>query len=122
MYARGTFYLLQLRSDADLGKLLPDASPAQRRLDVVLLHSLLIEQGLGITPAAVSAESNLTYEREMDAAVAAVDEERAQICFLLNPVGVEQVTSMALAGEVLPQKSTDFYPKLLSGLTLYRLE
>ena len=46
----------------------------------------------------------------------------AQVCFLLNPVSVDQVTEMALAGEVLPQKSTDFYPKLLSGLTLYRLD
>src|SRR4029077_16723847 len=61
-------------------------------------------------------------EREMDTAIAAVDEGRAQICFLLNPVDVEQVTAMALAGEVLPQKSTDFYPKLLSGMTLYRME
>ena len=79
-------------------------SLAQRGLDVVLLHQLLLEKGLGITPAAVSTERNLTYERDMDAAIAAVDEERAQICFLLNPVGVEQVTEMALAGEVLPQK------------------
>ncbi len=122
MYAKGTFYLLQLRSDADLAKLLPGVSPAQRGLDVVLLHQLLLEKGLGITPAAVSTERNLTYEREMDAAIAAVDEDRAQVCFLLNPVCVEQVTEMALAGEVLPQKSTDFYPKLLSGLTLYRME
>jgi uncharacterized protein (DUF1015 family) len=58
----------------------------------------------------------------MDAAIAAVDKGAAQVCFLLNPVSVEQVTGMALAGEVLPQKSTDFYPKLLSGLTLYRLD
>jgi uncharacterized protein (DUF1015 family) len=122
MYAGSTFYLLRLRPDADLAQLLPGVSPAQRGLDVVLLHQLLLEKGLGITPAAVSTERNLTYEREMDTAIAAVDEGRPQICFLLNPVDVEQVTNMALAGEVLPQKSTDFYPKLLSGLTLYRLD
>ena len=122
MYAPGAFYLWQLRPDVDLAALLPDASPAQRQLDVVLLHRLLLENGLGITPAAIAAERNITYEREMGAAIAAVDEGGVQICFLLNPVGVEQVTRMALAGEVLPQKSTDFYPKLLSGLTLYRLE
>jgi len=122
MYSRGAFHLLQPRSDADLGSLLPDLSAAQRKLDVVLLHRLLLEKGLGITPAAVSTERNITYEREMDAAIAAVDQGQAQVCFLLNPVGVEQVTTMALAGEVLPQKSTDFYPKLLSGLTLYRVE
>jgi len=123
MYASGgAFTLLRLRRDANLAKLMPNVAPAQRQLDVVLLHRLLLEDGLGITPAAVTAEQNITYEREMGAALDAVDRNRAQICFLLNPVGVDQVMEIALAGEVLPQKSTDFYPKLLSGLTLYRLD
>jgi uncharacterized protein (DUF1015 family) len=122
MYAGGSFTVLRLRPEADLQKLMPNLSPAQRKLDVALLHRVLLEDGLGITPAAVTAEQNITYEREMDAAVEAVDHGRAQVCFLLNPVDVTQVTEIALAGEVLPQKSTDFYPKLLSGLTLYRLD
>jgi len=122
MYAGGSFTLLRLRRDADLQKLMPDLSVAQRKLDVVLLHRVLIEQGLGITPAAVTAGQNVSYEREFGAALDAVDRKRAQICFLLNPVDVAQVMEIALAGDVLPQKSTDFYPKLLSGLTLYRLE
>jgi uncharacterized protein (DUF1015 family) len=122
MYAGGSFTLLRLQRDADLQKLMPDLSPAQRKLDVVLLHRVLIEEGLGITPAAVTAEQNISYEREIGAALDAVDRKRAQICFLLNPVDVAQVMEIALAGEVLPQKSTDFYPKLLSGLTLYRLD
>jgi uncharacterized protein (DUF1015 family) len=123
MYAgAGSFTLLHLRRDADLQKLIPDISAAQRKLDVVLLHRVLLEDGLGITPAAVIAEQNISYEREIGAAVNAVDRKRAQICFLLNPVDVNQVMEIALAGEVMPQKSTDFYPKLLSGLTLYRLD
>jgi len=122
MYIPGIFILFTLRPGAGLASELPDLSPAQRSLDVVLLHRLLLEKGLGITPAAVSAERNITYERQMDTAVAEVDDGIAQVCFLLNPVSVEQVSEMALAGEVLPQKSTDFYPKLLSGLTLYRLD
>lgn len=122
MYVRGVFILLTLRPGAGLASELPDLSPAQRGLDVVLLHRLLLEKGLGITPAAVVAERNITYERQMDSAVAEVNDGIAQVCFLLNPVSVDQVTEMALAGEVLPQKSTDFYPKLLSGLTLYRLD
>jgi uncharacterized protein (DUF1015 family) len=121
MYAKGEFTLFTLRPEVDLAALLPDSLPAQRELDVVLLHRILLERGLGITPAAVVAESNITYEREMTSAIAAVDDGRAQLSFLLNPVGVEQTTEMALGGEVMPQKSTDFYPKLLSGLTLYRL-
>ena len=123
LYAgRGAFYLFLLRRAADLNYLLPDVSPRQQQLDVVLLHRLMLEKGLGITAEAVSAEKHITYEREMDAAIAAVDSGHAQLSCLLNPVRVEQVMEIALASEVLPQKSTDFYPKLLSGLTIYRLD
>ena len=72
-------------------------------------------------PVSSKTEKNITYEREMDTAIAEVDQGRAQICFLLNPVSVETVAEMAMAGEVLPQKSTDFFPKLMSGITMYRL-
>ena len=118
----GAFYLFVLKRAVNLEDLLPDLSEAQRSLDVVLLHRLILEKGLGITAEAVAAESNVSYEREMDSAIAAVDNGAAQIAFLLNPVRVEQVTKIALGGDVLPQKSTDFYPKLLSGLAIYRVE
>lgn len=116
------FFLLALRRDTDLEALLPDQTEAQRGLDLVLLHRLILEKGLGITAEAVASEKNITYEREGDAALAAVDAGKAQIAFLLNPVRIEQVAEIALGGDVLPQKSTDFYPKLLSGMTIYRLE
>jgi uncharacterized protein (DUF1015 family) len=116
------FYLFALRRGVDLESLLPGVSEAQRGLDVVLLHRLILEKGLGITADAVAAESNISYEREMDAALAAIDRGDAQIAFLLNSVRVEQVIEIALLGDVLPQKSTDFYPKMLSGLAIYRLE
>jgi uncharacterized protein (DUF1015 family) len=118
----GAFYLFLLRKDADLETILPDMSEAQRGLDVVLLHRLILEKGLGITAEAVEAEKNLGYEREIDAAIAAVDRGDAQLACLLNPVRVQQVVEIALGGDVLPQKSTDFYPKLLSGLAIYRIE
>ena len=118
----GAFYLLLLKKGANLEILLPGVSPAQRQLDVVLLHRLILERGLGITADAVKTEKNITYEREMDAAIADIDQGRAQLCFLLNPVSVETVAGMAMAGEVLPQKSTDFFPKLMSGITMYRLK
>lgn len=118
----GAFYLFLLRKDADLEALLPDMSEAQRELDVVLLHRLILEKGLGITAEAVEAEKNLGYEREIEAAIAAVDRGDAQLACLLNPVRVQQVIEIALGGDVLPQKSTDFYPKLLSGLAIYRVE
>jgi uncharacterized protein (DUF1015 family) len=115
-------YLLTLRPGAALAQLLPNVSPLQRELDVVLLHEGILESALGITPHAVTAEKNLTYEREASAAFEAVDSGVAQIAFFLNPCDVEQVMRIATAGEVLPQKSTDFYPKLLSGITMYRVD
>ncbi len=116
------FYVLTLREGASLAQLLPNVSPLQRELDVVLLHEGILEPALGITPQAVTAEANLTYEREATAALDAVDSGHAQIAFLLNPCDVEQVMKIATAGEVMPQKSTDFYPKLMSGITMYRVE
>jgi uncharacterized protein (DUF1015 family) len=123
LYAGGDkLSLLELKLGASLASALPDATPSQRELDVVLLHSLILGKGLGITAEAVRQEQNIRYEREAAAAMDAVSAGRAQACFLLNPVRVEQVMRMALADEVLPQKSTDFYPKMLSGVTIYRLE
>ena len=123
VYARGgAFHLFLLRQNAELEGCLSDVSPAQRQLDVVLLHRLMLEKGLSITAEAVAEEKNISYEREMDAAIAAVDRGEAKLCCLLNPARIEQVCEIALGGEVLPQKSTDFYPKLLSGLVLYRLD
>lgn len=116
------FYVLTLREGVNLAQLLPNVSPLQRELDVVLLHEGILEPALGITPQAVTAEANLTYEREASAALDAVDSGRAQIAFLLNACDVEQVMKIATAGEVMPQKSTDFYPKLMSGITMYRVD
>ncbi len=115
------FYLLSLRAGADLAQLLPNVSPLQRQLDVVLLHEGILEPALGITPQAVTKEANLTYEREAANALAAVDSGRAQVSFLLNACDVEKVIEIATANEVMPQKSTDFFPKLLSGITMYRV-
>ena len=116
-----TFYLLVLKNSSELERLLPDVSAAKRQLDVVLLHRLLLHKCLGITAEKVTAETNVRYEREMQAAIGAVDRREAQAAFLLNPVSVKTVMQIALSGDVMPQKSTDFYPKLLSGLCIYRL-
>jgi uncharacterized protein (DUF1015 family) len=111
-----------LKRSTDLEQILPDISPAQRELDVVLLHRLLLEKCLGITGDAVAAGKYISYEREMPTAFAAVDRGDAQVAFVLSAVRVKQVAEIALGGDVLPQKSTDFYPKLLSGLVIYRIE
>ncbi len=97
-----------------------NSSPLQYLHQAGVLDLLPALFGQVCVPEAVVAEQNIRYEREMEAALAAVDSGKAQICFLLNPVRVEQVMEIALGGEVLPQKSTDFYPKLLSGIAIYR--
>jgi hypothetical protein len=113
--------LLGLKEGLDLASAMPGLSESQRGLDVVILHRLLIERCLGISEEAVRKESNITYVREMNAALNAVKNGNAQISFLLNPTGLHQMRDIAYEGNVMPQKSTDFYPKVLSGLMMYSL-
>ncbi len=94
----------------------------QQSLDVVQLHKCLLEGVLKISEEAIRNQDNISYCREASEALSQVRDGKAQIAFLMNPVRMEQVRDIAFAGEVLPQKSTDFYPKLLSGLTIYALD
>jgi len=94
----------------------------QQSLDVVQLHKCLLERALGISEEAIRNQQNLSYIRDTAEAIGTVREGKADVAFLMNPAKVGQVRDIALAGEVMPQKSTDFYPKLLSGLTIYALE
>jgi uncharacterized protein (DUF1015 family) len=117
----GGLSLLTLRRDAQLADWLPELAPAQRSLDVVLLHRLILERCMGITAKEVAGESYIAYVRSAEEAGEAVQSGTAQAAFLLNPVRIEEMVEIALAGDVMPQKSTDFFPKLLSGLAIYRL-
>lgn len=90
-------------------------------LDVKVLHEGILAKVLGIDEAAVRDEQHLRYVRGLDAAVEAARTGKAQVAFLLKPTSVEQVAETSFGGGVMPQKSTDFYPKLLSGLTIYKL-
>ena len=94
----------------------------QQSLDVVQLHKCLLEGVLNISEEAIRKQQNISYYREAEEALSQVRSGAAQAAFLMNPVRMEQVRDIAFAGEVLPQKSTDFYPKLLSGLTIYAME
>ena len=118
----GKLAVLRLRKRIDLEKVLPDLPASLRRLDVIILHRLILEGVLGIDRQAVRKEKNLHYVREFDVAIQEVDTGKAQVSFLMNPTPIEAVRDNAFAGHVLPQKSTDFYPKLLSGLTIWWLD
>jgi uncharacterized protein (DUF1015 family) len=93
----------------------------QRELDVVQLHRIMLERVLGISEEAVRNQENVRYERDAFEAISWV-RQGANVAFLMNPAKIDQVRDIAFGGEVLPQKSTDFYPKLLSGLAIYALE
>jgi uncharacterized protein (DUF1015 family) len=103
-------------------KVFAGLSLRQQSLDVVQLHKCLLEGVLGISEEAIRDQHNITYVRDTGEALARVRRGAANVAFLMNPVRMRQVRDIAFAGEVLPQKSTDFYPKLLSGLTIYALE
>ena len=94
----------------------------QRQLDVVQLHSLILEEILGLTPESVRNQENLHYLRDAQVALDQVARRDADIAFLINPCTLEQLKEVAFALDVMPQKSTDFYPKLLSGLAIYALD
>jgi uncharacterized protein (DUF1015 family) len=119
---KGRLAVLRLKHDFDLDSALPDLSEAQRSLDVIILHRLLLERALGIDARAVREEKNIRYVRELSEALGEVDSGKAQVCFLMNPTPIQSVRDVAFSGGVMPQKSTDFYPKLLSGLTIYGLD
>jgi uncharacterized protein (DUF1015 family) len=89
-------------------------------LDVAVLHREFLGDALGISEEAVRDEKHIRYARTVEAVIEAV-RDGAQIAFLLNPTPVEDVARVAFSGGVMPQKSTDFYPKMLSGLAIYRL-
>jgi uncharacterized protein (DUF1015 family) len=94
----------------------------QQSLDVVQLHKCLLEGVLKISEDAIRNLQNVSYHRDAADALAQVRSGQAQAAFLMNPVRMRQVRDVAFAGELLPQKSTDFYPKLLSGLTIYAMD
>jgi len=89
---------------------------------VVQLHKCLLEGVLQLSEESIRQQQNLSYVRDAAEAMAMVRSGEAKVAFLMNPCPVQKVREIAFAGEVMPQKSTDFYPKLLSGLTAYALD
>jgi uncharacterized protein (DUF1015 family) len=114
-------FLLRAKPDA-MAAALAEVPERQRQLDLTQLHSVVLEKLLGLDAEKVREQTNLRYLRDAQEAVELVRSGEADIAFLTNPVTMEQLKEVAFAGEVMPQKSTDFFPKLLSGLAIYALD
>jgi uncharacterized protein (DUF1015 family) len=123
LYSRNKkFYLLKLNPGKEItAAMQPDKSQAWRDLDVSILQTLVLDQAMGINQELVAKGEILTYIREEALAMAKVDGGEYQIAFFLNPTLVEEIIQVAGKGEKMPQKSTFFYPKLISGLVINRL-
>jgi uncharacterized protein (DUF1015 family) len=117
-----SYYLLTLKNESDMDAIVPDKSPAYRRLDVSILHHLIIDTLLGIKMKTHKLGLNIEYIKEADEAVKRVQEGTAEILFFMNPTKVAEVKEVAAAGERMPQKATYFYPKLLTGLVMHKID
>ncbi len=118
----GEWYKLTLKDISVMDELLPEMSTASRTLDVTVLHTLVLEKIFGIDKENMAAQINLTYTKFFEEAVSFVDEGKAQCSFVLNPTKVKEIRDVASVGEKMPQKSTYFYPKMITGLVMNKLE
>lgn len=116
--APGKRFLFKLRDPSVMRRLLPDMSEAYATLDVTILHSLVLESLLGIDKEDMAAGRSLTYTRDTAEAAAAPEEGKCAFSFILRATLVSQIRDVSLAGEKMPQKSTYFHPKPVTGLVI----
>ena len=119
----GSFVTLQLKNEAIMNDLVSsDRSEDYRKLDVTILHVAILDRLLGIDAKALEEQRNVTYTVDAAQGIAAVKRGDEQLFFYLNPTSPEEVVRVADHDEKMPQKSTDFYPKVLTGLVLSKME
>jgi uncharacterized protein (DUF1015 family) len=125
IYDGVTFYLATLKDADSIILALPQASDALRSLNVSVLHKLILEDLLGIGEEQLAAKSNLEYVKDTPTAIESiidmVDSGQKQVAFFLNPEKMDLIRAVAEEGSVMPQKSTYFFPKVYTGLTIYKL-
>ncbi len=122
-YTRNGYHGLALKAESPVEKLVPGSHSVEwKKLDVAVLHGVILERMLGIDEDKLARQTNVDYTESVEGAIHAVDTGKGQIAFLLNPTPAEQVMAVADRGERMPQKSTDFYPKLLTGMVATRMQ
>ena len=112
---------LTLKDFQPIKELLPDVSNASQELDVTVLHTLILEKIFGIDKENMAQQINLTYTKYFSEAIEGVNSGEFQCAFILNPTRVTEIRDVALAGEKMPQKSTYFYPKMITGMVMNEL-
>ena len=124
--ANKAFYTILFKKPQAMSELCPEMSGAALKLDVNVLHKLILEKHLGICDAKLASESHLVYIKDLgdaiDKSIEKVDNGASEGVFFVNSTRIEQVQALAKAGEKMPQKSTFFYPKIFSGLTVRKLD
>ena len=123
--ADNAFYVAVLKDKRAMDSVVPDMSRAWRMLDVSILHKLILEELLGIDQERLARGENLQYVKDTPNAIAdsiaQVDAGQKQVAFFMNPIKMQQLKMVTAAGERMPQKSTYFYPKVYTGLTINKL-
>jgi uncharacterized protein (DUF1015 family) len=117
------FFIFNLKSEDLLDtEITEERSREWKRLDVAILHSLIIDKLQALSSELFSLENNVSYIRNLDQGIDMVRQGEFQIIFLLKPVSLYQIREVVENGELMPQKSTDFFPKLKSGLVMNPLD
>jgi uncharacterized protein (DUF1015 family) len=119
LYAKDVYYILTLKDEHIMDALATDHSKTWRTLDVSILHKLILEQFLGINEK--NLEDHVKYTRVDAEAIQFVDDEKYDFSFFINATKIDQLKIIADASEHMPQKSTYFLPKMLSGLVMYKM-
>jgi len=112
------FYLLTLTDTGAMKKAISGKSDAYLGLDVTVLHTLILQKVFGIDMENMANQKNLVYTKQAEEAVSAVKSGNFQCSFLLNATKVREIKDVSLANEKMPQKSTYFYPKILTGVVM----
>ncbi len=116
------YYLLELKNVSCMDSLIEGKSAVYKHLDVTVLHTLILEKFMGIDAENMKEQKNLAYTRDAKEAIEEVKNGHFDCSFIINSTKVSEIREIALANEKMPQKSTYFWPKLLTGLVINRFE
>jgi uncharacterized protein (DUF1015 family) len=121
----GSFYVVALNDTSLMAAAVPDKSDAWRALDLSVLHKLILERLLGLDEEKMGNSDYVEYVKDipnaLDEVIEQIDAGRKQVAFFTNPIKMRQLTGVTEAGERMPHKSTYFYPKMYTGLTIQKL-